>query len=40
MHNAPTAAMSWCWNSDPTMLSHNITEGILRDCSSNAVSLG
>ena len=28
-----------CWNSEPTMLSHSMTAGILRDSNSNAVNL-
>ena len=35
----PIAWMLWCWNSDPTMLSHNIVDGMFSDLSSNAVSL-
>lgn len=35
----PIAWMLWCWNSDPTMLSHSIVEGMFSDFSSKAVRL-
>ena len=35
----PMPAIPLCWNSEPTMLSHSMTAGILRDSNSNAVNL-
>ena len=37
--HVPTAAISWCWNNEPTILSQSMVDGTFSDRSSNAVSL-